>query len=162
MKKLTSALVLLAASAPMDGEAAICPGFEGGSASQIDADRFYVERALDVMRAAARKDTDALRTVVAEEARFEIWRGDYTTSARRIGPDGAVEMVQDVKPIRFEAQSVAMGPIEFVPDGCSWAVDLLFRTDQPLEGVRVRFSFRDGKLISAVGNAVQLIEGEFR
>ena len=156
-----SALILLVASAPIESEAATCPGFESGRANQSEADRFYVERALDVVRAAERNDTDHLRAVIADDARFEIRRGDYIPVSS-FGPAGAVQMVKDVKPIQFEAQSVWTGPISVVPTACTWEVDLLFRTNQPLEGIRVKFSFRDGRLTSAVGDAVTLIKGEVR
>ncbi len=143
----------------MASATAACPGFESGRPSQSEADRFYVQRALDLVRAADRNETDHLRAVIADDARFEIRRGDHIT-VRSFGPPGAVKMVKDVKPIRFEAQSLWAGPIAFVPSGCSWEVELLFRTNQPLEGIRMKFSFRDGRLTSAVGDAVTLIEGE--
>lgn len=162
MLSILTTSMLLVSSGTFAGEAAACPGFEGGRASRVEADRFYVDRALSVVRAASENDTAALSVVVADDARFEVWRGDYTSSARSSGPVGAIQMVQDVRPVWFEAQSVANGPISYLPFPCTWEVALLFRTGQPREGVSVRFSFLDGRLTSAVGHAVTLLEGNVR
>ena len=162
MLSVLSASLLLVSSAPVAGEAAACPGFEGGRASRIEIDRFYVDRALGVVRAASANDTAVLSVAVADEARFEVWRGDYTSSARSTGPAGAIQMVEDVGPVRFEAQSIATGPIYYIPARCAWEVALLFRSDQSREGVSVTFRFLDGRLTSAVGHAVTLLEGNVR
>ena len=149
-------------SSPVVSESAPCPGFENGQVSRIDADSFYVQRVLSILRAASREDMTTLNSLVASDARFEIWRGDYTSSARETGPSGAIQMARDVNPLVFEAQSAATGPISVMPTQCSWEITILFRSDQPSQGVSIKFDFRDGALASATGSGVALIEGNVR
>lgn len=156
------AALLFITSNPVGSEPVPCPGFEGEQASRIDADTFYIQRVLSILSAASREDATILSSLVAGDARFEIWRGDYTSSAREVGPAGAIQMVRDVNPLRFEAQSAATGPIRFIPTQCSWEITVLFRSDQPSQGVSIHFSFRDGILASATGSGVALIEGNVR
>lgn len=153
------ALVTPSTAAP---SGAGCPGFATGATTRIEADKFYVRRSIDIVSAAAKSDATTLGSLVASDARSEIWRGDSASSARSKGPQGVIQLVRDVKPIGYLAQSPHTGPITLKPSRCGWEVTLLLRTKQHDEAVSMSFSYRDGLLLSAVGHAVTLLNGNVR
>lgn len=100
--------------------------------------------------------------LVAPAAEFEIWRGDYSTSARKVGTAGAIEMAHDLRPVSFQFQTLTTGPVSVISDVCKWSVELLFRTDDAQLGVVMKFDFLDGRLIGARGDQFALSEGSIR
>lgn len=153
-------LTTTAAGAQASAGEASCSGFGEGQASRFDVDQFYAKRAIGIVQAGWRGDTTALEALVAPQAEFEVWRGDYTTSARRRGVAGLVEMVHDVKPMRFQASAAYEAPVAV--SKCAWSVKVLFRTASPTTGVSIEFEFADAKLVQAKGNEVTLTEGNMR
>jgi hypothetical protein len=139
-----------------------CPGFGAGAVNPETADHFYRDRALAVMRAAIAGDTATLASQVRPDARYAIWRGDYSTSARQVGVPGAVEMARDLKPVSWQFQTASSGPLSVVPVKCEWSVTLLFRTADARLGVLMKFEFQDGRLIKASGHEVILSEASLR
>lgn len=129
-------------------------------ASRIEADRLYVDRSLLIMKAAANGDVNVLNRLVASDAHLEVWRGDYTSAARSKGPPGVIELVRDVNPTGYLTASSEIGPTRVQFSRCTWEVTLLLRTKEPEQAISVKFRYHYGRLSSAVGEAVTLIEGD--
>ena len=153
------ALTVFAVGPGANAEVASCPN---GRTSPFDLDQFYAKRAITVVQAALRNDPATLDALVAPQARFEVWRGDYTTSARRHGVPGLLEMVRDVGPTGFLISTVRPGPVAVSGAKCAWSASVLFRTERRSAGVAVKLDFVDGILVRAMGNEVALTEGHFR
>lgn len=136
-----------------------CPGFEAGEANSMAADRLYVRRAINVVDRALANDLVGLSTLVAPEAEFEVWRGDSGLSPRDPGLTGVAEFFRRLHPTSFQSTSGITGPIAVIQSECTWNVTVLFRTDEPDEGVSFEFKFHDGLLVSALGREVVLMEG---
>jgi hypothetical protein len=62
-----------------------CPGIESGRAYHVQTDQFYARRAVGMIEAARSNQSEALSAYVAADTRFELWRGDYNSSARNRG-----------------------------------------------------------------------------
>ena len=139
-----------------------CPGIENGRASRVETDQIYDRRAVQMVRAALLNDDRELSVYVAPDARFELWRGDYSSSARSRGILGAIEFARDLNPVHFEVASVQPGPIVALVPDCKWSVTVLFRTSEAARGVSVRFDFEDGLVTVATGNEVALLSGNVR
>jgi hypothetical protein len=159
---VTAFLILMAqGNASAAQTPAFCPGFELGGSNRSDIDEFYVGRALQIIQFANQEDRVSLAKLVAPEAKFELWRGDYTSSARQLGADGAIEWTRDLKPQRFQTGSPVEGPFAYLAtEDCVWSVSILFRGGDAQTNVETAFSFRDGWLIAVRGHEVRLIEGD--
>ena len=164
MRYLAAALIALIPMFlwPGAGAAATCHGFVDGKVYPPDVDRFYAMRAINIVRAGLANDQPTLSDLVLQEAKFEIWRGDYATSARQAGSGGLMEMVADLKPTGFQFATVRPGPISVEPSKCIWDVTILFRTEEQETGVTMEFDFLDGWLVRASGREVEITEGDIR
>jgi hypothetical protein len=163
VRPFASGLLILGLSAlvPLQAHAApSCPGFIDGRASQPDADRVYAGLALDAVRAGLAKDFPTLGRLVSPDARFEIWRGDASTSWT--GPAGFSRMLGEVEPRGFQGTFARPGPVAIVLRRCVWDVTLLLRTKDPRTGVSMQFRFVDGRLTAATGREVEVLEGDIR
>jgi hypothetical protein len=163
MKKLVLACTTLAMAffaAEANAKGSSCPGFVDGQASQFDADEFYANRAISIVRAALKNDAASLDSLVAAQAKFAISRGDYTTSARDSGVRGIMEMVRDVKPTGFQTSTTLRGPLSVLIEKCAWTAQVTLRTAKSDEGVVVKFDFVDGLLVQGTGHQVKLAEGD--
>jgi hypothetical protein len=139
-----------------------CPGIAHARGNSVEIDRFYARRATLIVRAALSQDLPTLDAQVDRRAHFALWRGDFSSSGRDEGSAGAIEFARDLRPVRFELASVQPGPISVLVPDCRWSVTILFRTPQTEVGVSVRFDFREGRLTSATGSQVAILEGEIR
>lgn len=92
------------------GTASACHNVPHRGASAVEIDQSYAERVIGILRAALSNNVGLLRTSVAPHARFELWRGDYSSSARHHGPRGAIEFVRDLQPAGIQLTSVRHGP----------------------------------------------------
>jgi len=131
----------------------------GGYSDKID--RFYAERAVTIVRAGLKNDTEALCPMIAPNAEFSIRRGDSGTG-RRKGVPGLLEMVRALKPTRFENASRTTGPFTIAVKKCEWDVTVLFHTEEPDIGVTMKFEFADGVLMRAHGTEMEVFEGDVR
>jgi hypothetical protein len=136
-----------------------CPGLVDGATSPLAAEQFYAARAVDIVRAGLKRDKATLNTLVAAEARVEIWRGDSSSSPRQNGVPAILDMVQEMKPTGFQVSTVRPGPIHIIVSECKWSAAVLFRTEEADTGVAISFDFVDGLLVRAKGNEVVLSEG---
>jgi hypothetical protein len=132
---------------------------EKGPVAPAEFQGFYARRAIDIVRAGLASDFARLRTMVSPDAGFEIWRGDYSTSARSSGPEGLARMARDIDARSFSVSVVQSGPIVITATDCKAEVTILFRGEAS-HGAIVTFSFVDGVLTGAKGNGVDLIEGK--
>jgi hypothetical protein len=145
-----------------------CLGREPAPIALSDADLIFAVRALEIIRTALDGDEAGLVTLVSPDAEFQIWRGDYTTSARSRGVEGAVEMVRDLDPVSYQISVGSHGPIAIDLTQCAYDVTLLFRTNEldtgaePNTGVVLEFAFTDGLLVTATGYEVALFDGIVR
>lgn len=117
-----------------------------------------------MLRAALADNRNALAALVAPDAKFALWRGDYASSARSPGPPGAILFAKDLKGERFEVASPVLGPVYYPANftDCTWKMTVLFRTQVAGKGVSVEFAFRDGLVTSATGHEVVLLSGDIR
>lgn len=139
-----------------------CPGFESGPTSDTDVDRFYANRAVEIVRAAGKGDE--LEGLVSPDFDFEIWRGDAASGSRmKKGADAAVAMAAYLKPTSYQFVTVFSGPIATVPpEQCRWSAKLLWRREGDELGVSTIFDFEDGRLVRVTGSSVMIVEGDFR
>jgi len=155
------ALAIAAGCAQADPKHLSCPGMVDGGGYSDKIDQFYAERAVAIVRAGLKNDTEALGPMVAPNAEFSIWRGDSGTG-RRKGVLGLLEMVRNLKPTRFENSSRTTGPFTIAVKKCEWDVTVIFHTEQPGIGVTMTFEFADGVLMRAHGTEMELFEGDVR
>jgi len=159
------AALLLVASVPAQATATqtVCPGFaEGNASSPGEVDRFYVARAVTIVRVGLGADTATLATLVAPNAAFATWRGDYATGGREAGVAGAVAWARDLDPSRFESFIDQRGLVSVTTPNCRQTATILFRTQGAGTGINVTFEFLDGLLVRATGREVMLVEGAIR
>ncbi len=158
---VTAALILLlAAPAAVAWPASDrCPGINDGKAQQVETDRFYAQRAVQIVEAGLSGDEEALDAAVAPGAEFIIWRRDYSRMRESRGNAGAIAFARDLEAKAFQLQSAQPGPIVWLVPDCAWSVTILFRTDDPAIGVSVKYKFRKGLLTSATGSEVAILEG---
>jgi hypothetical protein len=156
--------ILASAATPVAAREAprSCPGFGTGWASPSEVKQFYADRAVEIVRAAFARDEKALGEMISPAAKFEIWRGDYTSSAREIGVQGMLQMARDVKPSRYRIAIPLSGPISISSNPCHHDAAVIFDTERDAESVEIVFSFVDGKLAAAKGNAARLTQGSIR
>jgi hypothetical protein len=141
-----------------------CPGIVDGKTSLVDAERFYGARAVSIVRAGLNNDLATLSTLVSPEAKFQIWRGDFGTSSRRqTGVPAILEMIQDLKPTRFQISVRNTGPLVISEAGdCKQSATVLFHTERAGTGFTITFDFVDGLLVRAEGYELDLSEGDIR
>ncbi|MEG3152052.1 hypothetical protein U1769_19355 [Sphingomonas sp. ZT3P38] len=158
------AALLVVALVPAQATATqtLCPGFAEGNASPGAVDRFYVARAVTIVRAGLAADTATLATLVSPDAAFATWRGDYAIGGRETGVAGTVAWARDLNPSRFESSIDQRGPISVATPNCRQTARILFGTRDAGTGVNVTFEFLDGLLVRATGREVILVEGEIR
>ena len=159
-----ASLMMIAPCNAIAGHAgSLCSGIEYGVSSPSDVDQYYAARAAEILQFAKQEDTSSLVALVAPEAKFNLWRGDYTTSARQSGPEGAIELARDLKPKHFLLWSPQSGPIAIsgTPE-CKWSVSILSRGNDARSDFEMKFDFRDGLLVAAEGHQVALVESDVR
>ena len=140
-----------------------CPGFpEGSATSPTEVDRFYLARAVAIVRAGLAGDTATLGTLISPDATFFTWRGDYATGGRKSGVAGAIAWAKDLNPSRFESAIDQLGAIAVTPSACEQTTRILFRTPDAAKGVTVTLEFVEGQLVRASGRELLLVDGDIR
>lgn len=164
MHRLSLALLsLILADLPAHANARqpSCPGFSEGRTSPEHIDQFYAKRAAGIISAGLNGDTDALAALVAPKASLGFWDSDSFILARQPGPPGVPQLVEALKPVRF-LHPTPSTLVVVTSLKCAWTTTLLFRREQPDEGVNMTFDFVDGLLVKATGKVVLLTEGDIR
>jgi hypothetical protein len=153
-------LLCLAPGAALAAEpdAQACPA----TASQFETDRFYAQRAADILRAGAAKDQILLAKLVAPTASYDIQSGDTFMGNPKRGVDAIIALTQFMRLTRYQGQSPFHGPIVIVHLACTWDVTLLFPSSAGELSMKMTFSFEQGLLTKVRGNSVQLFEGDAR
>jgi hypothetical protein len=136
----------------------------GHKTSPVAAERFYGARAASIVRAGLNNDVAMLGTLVSPAANYQIWRGDDgSASRRRVGVPAMLEMIQDLKPTRFQIAIRTTGPLVISEGGdCKQSATVLFHTERADTGFMITFDFIDGLLVRADGYEVDLSEGDIR
>ena len=147
-------------TAPLDEET--CLGIPAGGGYSVEIDRFYGARVIEIIESARAGDTVSLDERIAPAARLELWRGDVAWTAPAGGSAGAMDFVQDLRPVHFQLVSERTANLLTDSPACTWSVTMLFRTVGRARSALVKFDFRDGMLFSAIGQEVAVTEGSVR
>lgn len=163
MKTGTLFLGMLLCLAPVatraaEPDAQSCPV----SASRFDTDRFYAQRATEILRAGAAKNQTLLAKLVSPKAFYDIQSGDVFLGGARRGAEAIIELVRIAKFARYQIQSPFSGPIALQHLACTWDVTLLFPSGTDEISMQMTFSFVDGLLTKVQGRSVEVFEGDAR
>ncbi len=109
----------------------------------------YARRSLEIVSLAEKGRADELQSLIAPEANFGIGSGDVGRPFQN-GVTGAIELAKDLAAKTYEFGSWSGPP--YKRDACGdMAVEVTFIPDDARSSATVKFTYKNGRLMSAEG-----------
>jgi hypothetical protein len=157
---IAAILSVLASPVRANATSMACPGFEEGGSGTEAVNQFYAMRAMDILIAGLLSKREALDQFVATDAKFTIWDADSDSCCRGQGPNAAIAFAHQLQATRYQFWS-DWSMLSVRPTlKCEWSVAVIFTTNDRNSSVIMDYKFEDGRLVSAKGHRVHVVQGQ--